>query len=626
MGFLDDFEKDDDNTDQLMIGEVSVGGLRQLLSSRDYSLLAAISRAPDVKLLNINGYPDSTAVEELGILSGLDPYDVYYGIKYLKVRGFIDMGGLVPEVIHDCAKTGKFQDKEGGFYSLESLIAARGTGKPAKPIEFDPVTEVETKESKRLRRILTGALERMETDAPISIGRCVESHLRYMFVDDPTDAPDKRTLRNLLHKAIDLVDRSDAGLIVPQLSSALAMLAPPQQDPSFPASLGGASIQGIIGEFVGRVLPHTEADENSLTYQLLTALGNSMGRGCFANFGADRHYPALFTLIVGATGTGKGQAWNAVKTLMEQVDSRWVHENCRYSAASGEGLVKLISVADIDKRLFLIVPEMSVLLNSMNREGSNLSGYLRQGYDLMPLENNKAKMTVTVKDYILSTLGHITVDELANILEGVDWYNGIANRFLWAAVKKSKTLPRMGEAPNFDTLGKRIRKLLNLPPMGHVNFSESGGKVWDEWVYALPDLKGKLAASQERVKANALRVALIYAAMDESRLTRSKTGTFQIQPLHVNAAIEVVTRSRQTVEWFLGQTNITGKHVQMEDIIRVKTEANNNGGKLTGTQLCKLLPHKTADQRSELATRAGLKRRSRPAGGRRGNPGEEWTW
>ena len=244
-------------------------------------------------------------------------------------------------------------------------------------------------------------------------------------------------------------------------------------------------------------------------------------------------------MVVGATGTGKGQALSAVKSLMEAVDPDWTDKCCRYSAASGEGLVRLAAeacgidipndeglVGDEDDdfedwdtedlaarhiqqkhkegkraragakcaagRLLLIAPEMSVPLNAMNREGSTISGYLRQGYDRAPLENNKSKKRLVARNYLMSLVGHITPDELLEMQNNVDWYNGVSNRLLWVAVQKSKVLPRMGQAPNFASSSYiKMKRLLELPPAGCVDFSEAGGKRFDEWVCSLPGSRRK---------------------------------------------------------------------------------------------------------------------------------------
>lgn len=378
-------------------------------------------------------------------------------------------------------------------------------------------------------------------------------------------------LKDSLTKALIQVDD---GVEPPAVISALRNeLQSFETSLGFPDPLGEAAFHGIFGEIVREGLPYTEADESCLLYQSLTALGNLLGRKQYASFGTDKHYPNLFTLIIGRTNAGKGQGLSQVRHLISQIDTDWTDHGCKYSTASGEGLVRLVAEREQvnDGRLCLIMPEMSVLLNSMNREGSNTSGYLRLGYDGLPLENNRSKQSYCAKNYLLSVLGHITPEEMAETMQSVDWANGIANRFLWAAVRPSKTLPRNTTAPGFDHAREIIAKILSLPDAGRLDFSAAGGLCWDEWVHALPELEGKLALSQSRIRPNALRVAEIYAAFDERRLERvgfglGKSGEFkthslvntvpkiEIEPEHVIAAIEVVTRSRQTVEWYLQTT------------------------------------------------------------------------
>jgi hypothetical protein len=412
----------------------------------------------------------------------------------------------------------------------------------------------------------------------------------------------------------------------------------------FPDSLGEAAFQGIFGEIVREGLPHTEADESCLLYQSLTTLGNLLGRKQCIKFGTDRHYPNLFTLIIGKTNAGKGQGLSQVRHLISQIDEDWADHGCKFSAASGEALVRLVSEREqaSDGRLCLIMPEMSVLLNSMNRDGSNTSGYLRVAYDGLPLENQRSQQSHCAKNYLLSVLGHITPEELSDTMQSVDWANGIANRFLWAAVRPSKTLARHTAAPSFSHVQETVSKILSLPDAVSIDFSQAGGECWDEWVRALPELEGKLALSQARIRPNALRVAEIYAVFDERRLEGisfvvdkggkpephflgDSTPKIQIEPEHIKAAIEVVTRSRQTVEWYL-QTTADGMGTSHVDVIKARIEANRNGGRLSGTELYRLFSHRTSDQRIEIASRAGLKLRKQPVGEKGGKPPEIWTF
>jgi hypothetical protein len=137
-------------------------------------------------------------------------------------------------------------------------------------------------------------------------------------------------------------------------------------------------------------------------------------------------------------------------------------------------------------------------------------------------------------------------------------------------------------------------------------------------------LDGKLEAACERSKPNALRLALIYAALDERRLTSEYKPEIQVE--HVKAAIEIVSRSRESVAWFLSRSVGTGPKTSYEDIQKVKTLVNSEGGKITATQLADLFCHKTSEQRNEIASSAGLKHRPAERNGKGGRPANIWTW
>ena len=272
------------------------------------------------------------------------------------------------------------------------------------------------------------------------------------------------------------------------------------------------------------------------------------------HFGTDRHYPSLFSVVLGSTSAGKGQGLSVVRSFLRTVDPVWEGRRCKYSAASGEAIVRLASESETDNRLCLIVPELSTLLNSMDRQGSTTSGHLRLGYDGLPLENNRARASEVAQDYLMSVIGHITPAELSEIISQVDWFNGVSNRFTWAAVRKSKTLPRMNRLPNFTSLTNKLKTLLELPSVGAIQFTDEAGELWDSWVHSLPfdeEEDATLAPPQQRIRPNALRNALIYASLDERRLVFPKAA-FQIQPEHVRAAIEVVSHSEPLSSGFCG--------------------------------------------------------------------------
>jgi hypothetical protein len=138
----------------------------------------------------------------------------------------------------------------------------------------------------------------------------------------------------------------------------------------------------------------------------------------------------------------------------------------------------------------------------------------------------------------------------------------------------------------------------------------------------------ELDDARGRARPNALRLALIYAALDPERLHLQfgcKTGSFDIQPVHVAGAVEVVNRSDKTIQWFLDQPKELSTEIAWEDVLKVRTAVNSNGERLAQEQLCKLFSHKTSEERARIASRAGLKLRQGKATGK-GKPPHFWTW
>ena len=92
--------------------------------------------------------------------------------------------------------------------------------------------------------------------------------------------------------------------------------------------------QGLVGEIVRMIEPHTEADPVALLVQILVAFGNAVGRGPHFIAEADRHATNSFAVLVGATSKGrKGSSWSHVRNIFHFVDSDWV-ENCVQSGLS----------------------------------------------------------------------------------------------------------------------------------------------------------------------------------------------------------------------------------------------------------------------------------------------------
>ena len=380
---------------------------------------------------------------------------------------------------------------------------------------------------------------------------------------------------------------------------------------AFPPDYDSDARIGLVGEFVGYALPFSEADVNCLLGQGIAVLGNFFGHINFAAFGAERHYGNLNVLTIGETSAGKGQGGNLVESFAKAVSASWHQKSFKFSAASGEGLIRMLA-NPAEPRVVLKVTEMVILFDSMRREGSTLSGYLRAGYDGTNIEINRAKESDSTyaSDYLLTVLGQITPEELNKVLGQVDWFNGIANRFLWNMVRRSKVLPRQELIPDFTELGQHVSQQSLIPWQGHAKFTDKAGKLWDDFVYEteaqLKKCEPKLRASQERYRPNALRLALVYAQLD-----RQAKQPLMMDVRHVRAAMAIIKRSRESAAYFLRQPQVTANsEVDLAKVRRILARYNEltlEGKPFTSTTAYQMFRN-TADafERQRLLSAAGL--------------------
>jgi len=73
--------------------------------------------------------------------------------------------------------------------------------------------------------------------------------------------------------------------------------------PPWPTPLSAAAYHGPLGELVGLIEPHTEADPAAVLVQLLVAFGNVVGRHVFCEAGSAAHYLNEFAVVVGDTAS-----------------------------------------------------------------------------------------------------------------------------------------------------------------------------------------------------------------------------------------------------------------------------------------------------------------------------------
>jgi len=340
----------------------------------------------------------------------------------------------------------------------------------------------------------------------------------------------------------------------------------------WPEPLAPEAFDGMAGEFVALIDPHTEADPAALLLSFFVAFGNVLGRG--PHFVADgaRHYTNLYSVLVGRTARGrKGSSWEQVRRAFEAVAADWHLDRVQYGLSSGEGLIWAVRdpierqqpvrekgrVVDYemvtedpgisDKRLLILEQEFASTLRVMGRDGNTLSPTIRQAWDNGDLRVLTKNSPAKASGAHVSIIGHITRDEVLRYLDSTEAGNGFANRFLWASVRRSKLLPDGGhiQEVDFGPFTRRLREVLEFArTAGEMKRDEAARSLWHD-VY--PDLSqevpGLLGAVIARAEAQSMRLACIYALLDQAPLVRRE---------HLEAALAVWSYCEASARFIFG--------------------------------------------------------------------------
>ena len=229
--------------------------------------------------------------------------------------------------------------------------------------------------------------------------------------------------------------------------------------PDWP-TMGDAAYHGIIGEVVRTIEPESEADPVAILIQLIVAVGSMIGRQAYYQVESDKHHANLFAAAVGETSKArKGTAWGRVRDVCYHADQEWVLRHIGSGLSSGEGLIhqvrdrvtkskdgkeEVVDAGVSDKRFMAMEAELSGLLKVMERGGNTISPLFRKAWDGGDLQTLTRNNSLKATEPHISSIGHITIDELRSCLTRTDAANGFANRFLFFLVRRSKELPMGG--------------------------------------------------------------------------------------------------------------------------------------------------------------------------------------
>jgi hypothetical protein len=390
----------------------------------------------------------------------------------------------------------------------------------------------------------------------------------------------------------------------------LSLLDPPPEDPEpgdttltppagWPAPPAPAVYHELLGEIVGMIAPHTEADPVAILTQLLIAFGAAVGRGAFFEVEATRHHPNEFMLLCGDSSKArKGSSWDHVRRLIAQADPQ-LERRILTGLSSGEGLIWAVrdpTAQDpgiTDQRLLVIEPEFASVLKASAREISTLSPTLRSGWDGRPLAILTRTAPARATHAHIALIGHITQHELRRHTSTIELTNGYLNRILIIACRRQRLLPEGGHPDPLASTGLTqllAATLKHAQTAGQIRLDEDARERWRDAYHQLArPLPGVLGQITARAEAHTIRLALIYALAD---------GKKRISPQHLDAALALHDYAARSAGWAMN--GATGE--PLAEQIHAALTVNPAG--LTRSQISDTLKHNQPAGQIDHALRA----------------------
>lgn len=401
---------------------------------------------------------------------------------------------------------------------------------------------------------------------------------------------------------------------------------------------------GLAGDVVRAVSPHTEADPVALLLSFLAATSAALGPGPSIVADETVHRLRVWPVLVGETSKArKGSSWAPVRRLLEAADPDFAQRRIASGLSSGEGLLwavrdpisrwervkdphtkvsemqeVLVDPGESDKRLLVLEEEFTSVLKVLTRDGNTLSAVLRQGWERGELRSLTKNSPAKATGAHIVVLGHAVAEELSRYLHESEIAGGLANRFLFACVRRSQCLPRGGRLPEatIAELAERLRQVFEWARERgerELGWSAEGGRLWDSVYPELSEGKpGLVGALIARMEAQALRLSALYAVLDRSD---------DIRPEHLAAALAVVDYCEASARFIFGDR-------LGDPVADAIVEALRRHGELSRWDLSNLLGRNVASGRISHALaglfRQGLARPERRETG--GRPAEVWVW
>ncbi|MDO6543685.1 hypothetical protein [Photobacterium sanguinicancri] len=357
---------------------------------------------------------------------------------------------------------------------------------------------------------------------------------------------------------------------------------------------------GLVGRFMNELSSGTESIKEFIGIELISYIAVSIERGnIYVPYGANKTIPRLNSLLVAATGIGKGISSKQFNPVKEMVNKKYENLLCpehNGGLSTTEGLVNAIRddnedangevIKGIkDKRLFVIEEEFVNVLTQGKKGNSTLSSTIRclfDGGELAPLTKFNQ---ISCKEPHVSIFAHITAEELHSELKPVDLKNGFMNRFPIYYGMKQPNVP-FPEAISTNELEELAIELSEViiwcnSDKRQMIYSDCYKALWEEKYSYLRNLGAEDSLERSlmvRARHYASMYAMVFAAMDL---------TIEMTAKHLEAALAWIDYWHQSVKYIYSTEldEIKAEHrkeVAKEVFKAIKKAVEANSGKAIG--------------------------------------------
>lgn len=346
---------------------------------------------------------------------------------------------------------------------------------------------------------------------------------------------------------------------------------------------------GFAGRFVELASRKSEADPAAILITFLSRFGVECG-GPFLYIGDSKHSPRINSVVVGSTSKSrKGTSSKPVERLfkLEHISEADPYVPARFSPgplSSGEGLIYavrdpveawkdngdggLMVVIDpgvTDKRLFVLDEEFGSALIATRRDGNTLSTIVRNMWDTGDLEPLTKSNRIKATGAHIAFVSHITLVELNRRLDETEFFSGFANRILWCCARRQKLVafPEPMPTQELASIQWDLRRILETAKgFGEMSLSADAKELWGKIYPELSkDQSGLVGAVTDRAEAQAVRLAMIYALLDQSGV---------IEPPHLQSALSVWSYCRESAEFIFSGREINQSSGKILNLLHEK--------------------------------------------------------